>query len=302
MSLFYRIINNQTIPVMEVSQLGWKTDGEYFLPPDEYFERGEFVIHRGCHSIGDWGIITALPRILKENYPGCKVYVTSEKFIENLYGPANSNPQNVWGIWANPYENVRNCFANNPYVDSFVDSFDGEIYHDHFRIKNHLLLNDPLVLQMARFHDIEMGLDSDYVPELYFSDEEVERFEKIRKQYFGDNEYGAFSIRHIQGMNMNGWIDGVEEKLSKYKDLPFMYYCNMDHEFKVNKVLSTEGMDVRLILYLVCHAKVATGMQTGLYDLCSRYTNVDIISAARHERDINEHYLSSIKYTFLQSE
>jgi hypothetical protein len=53
---------------------------------------------------------------------------------------------------------------------------------------------------------------------------------------------------------------------------------------------------------LVCHAKVATGMQTGLYDLCSRYTNVDIISAARHERDINEHYLSSIKYTFLQSE
>lgn len=299
MPLLCRIFNNTIYPVESVDKLGWSTDGDFFYPPDEYFERGEFVIHRGCHSIGDWGIITALPRLLKEHYPGCKVYVTSEKFIETLYGPPSKNPQNVWGVWANPYLNVRNCFNNNPHVDAFIDSFDGEIYHDHFRIKNHLVLNDPLVLQMARFHKIDLGLDSDHIPEVYFSDDEVEQFEKVRREYFGNDEYGAFSIRHVEGMNMNGWIEGVEEKLSKYQNLPFMYYCNLKHEFKANKVLSTDGMNVRLLMYLVCNAKVATGMQTGLYDTCSRYTYVDVISGARHEKDMQEHYLRSINYTFL---
>lgn len=300
MPLFHRIYNNQIYPVAHVDRLGWSTDEEYFLPPDEYFERGEFVIHRGCNSIGDWGIITALPRILKEKYPSCKVYITSENFTERLYGPANANPQNVWGIWSNPYLHVRNCFNNNPYVDAFIDSYDGEIYHDHFRIKNHLLVNDPLVLQMARFHKIEMGLDTDYIPEVYFSDEEIERFEAFRQQYFGNDDYGAFSIRNVDGMNMDGWIDAVQQKLDKYKDLPFMYYCNMNHAFNVNGVLNAHGLDTRLLMYMVCNSKVATGMQTGLYDTCSRYTLVDIISGARREEDVNEHFLSSINYTFLQ--
>ena len=32
----------------------------------------------------------------------------------------------------NPYENGVNVFKNNPYVDGFADSVQGEIFHDQY--------------------------------------------------------------------------------------------------------------------------------------------------------------------------
>lgn len=283
----------------EVQRLGWSTDEEYFVAPEEYIERGEFVIHRACFSIGDWGIISAMPRILKQRYPHCKVYVTSEKFIERLYGPADKNPQNVWGIWANPYLNPGHILSNNPYVDAFIDEFDGEVYHDHFRIRDFKNVNDPLILQMLRFYNINMNMDDDYIPEIYFSDEETERFEKIRQEYFGTSEYGSFSYRHVNNIKTKEKIEHVQNKLDKYKGLPFMYYCDMDHTFDLDQRFNTKGMkDIRLLLYLICNAKVCTGTQTGIYDTCSRYTYVDCMTAQSLE-EIAEHYLPSIHYTFV---
>lgn len=300
MALLYRIYNNRLFPIENVPTLGWSTDAEYPLPPDEYFSRGEFVIHRGCFGIGDWGIITAMPRILKEHYPGCKVYITSEALVETLYGPAEKNPQNVWGMWSSPYQNLRHCFVNNPYVDAFIDTFDGEIYHDHFRIKNHLVLNDPLVLQMLRFHKIDLNLDADYLPEIYFSEQELEEFGAFKKQHFGDDEYGSFSFRYLNEGSMKK-VDYVENMLQKYKGLPFMYFFNTDvgADFTFNKVLNAKGLDVRLLMYMASHAKVCTGTQTGLYDMCCRYTNVDIVASAFKIEDINEHYLPAINYNFV---
>ena len=299
MAIFYRIFNNQIFPIESVDRLGWATNEECFFPPDEYFDKGEFVIHRSCHSIGDWGIISAMPRLLKQHYPGCKVYVTSEKMIESIYGPADKNPQNVWGIWANPYMNVKNVFEHNPYVDAFIDSYDGEVYHDHFRIREFKNQNDPLVLQMLRFHKINLELTDDYVPDIFFSEEEIERFEKIRKQYFGTSDYGSFSYRHVNNIKTQEKILHVQEKLDKYRDLPFMYYCDMDHQFNLDVRFNTKGItDIRLLLYLICHATVCTGTQTGIYDTCSRYTNVDIMTA-QSLAEIGEHYLPSIHYTFV---
>jgi hypothetical protein len=195
--------------------------------------------------------------------------------------------------------NVKNVFLNNPYIDAFIDSFDGEIYHDHFRIRELKNVNDPLVLQMLRFHKIDIGLDGDYVPDIYFSDEEVERFSKIRSQYFGDSEYGSFSYRHANNIKTEEKIAHVQEKLDRYKDLPFMYYCDLNHEFKLDKRFNTQGItDVRMLLYLICNATVCTGTQTGIYDTCSRYTNVDIMTA-QSLSEIAEHYLPSINYTFV---
>lgn len=302
MPVFTRIFNNKIYPVSNVNVLGWSLDDEYLTPPDEYFYKGEFVIHRGCYSIGDWSIISAMPRILKEYYPECKVYVTSEKFAENLYGPAQSNQQNVWGHWSNPYMNVKHVFDNNPYVDNYIDSFDGEIYHDHFRIRDPSNIADPLVLQMLRVHNIFLKMNDDFAPEIYFSDEEIGKFEKFKKDTFGESEYGSFSYR-INFSERDRNIDRltwVQEKLNEYSVLPFMYYFDENEvNFTLNKVLNANGLDVRLLLYLISNAKVATGLQSGVYDACGRYTNVDVLAAAPSIKDMNEHYLPFLNYTFL---
>lgn len=295
MALFYRIINNQLYPVEEVETLGWRLDQEHFLIPDESIERGEFVIHRTCSSIGDWGIISAMPRILKNKYPHAKVYVTSENFMQRVHG----SPNGRWGMWKNPYENIKNVYINNPYVDGFIDRFDGEIYHDHFRIRDPKLINDPLVCQMLRFHGVDITNEIDYIPEIYFSNEEIEKFSEFKKKHFGDGEYGAFSFRWVNNIKLDEKIQFVDERVKQHDGLPFMYYTDLDHDFGMNKVLNADGLDTRLLLFLICNAKICTGTQTGIYDICSRYTNVDIIASSFSFDTIHEHYLPSIKYTFI---
>lgn len=299
MPAFYRIFNNVLYNQGEVEKLGWSLQEDFFEAPDEYIEKREFVIHRSCFSLGDWGIISAMPRILKTHYPDCKVYITSPKFVESIYGPAHTNPQNVWGIWSNPYEHILNVFKYNPYIDDFIDTFDGEIYHDHFRIRDYNNINDPLILQMLRFHKIYLNLDDDYIPELYFSDEEIEKFSKIKTKLFGDSEYGSFSYRHVNNIKTKEKILHVQEKLNKYSHLPFMVYTNIEKEFSLNKVVDSSTIqDVRLLMYLNCNAKVCAGTQTGMYDTCSRYTTTDCLTA-QSINEISEHYLPSVNYTFV---
>ena len=302
MSVFQRIFNNQIHYISNVDRLGWSLDEEYLTPPDGYISNGEFVIHRGCYSIGDWSIISAMPRILKEHYPKCKVYVTSENFAEKMYGPIEFNKQNVWGHWKNPYLNVRHVFDNNPYVDGYIDSYEGEIYHDHFRIRDPQNEADPLILQMLRWHGIFLTLEDDFAPELYFSDEEKQQFEEFKQNIFGKSEYGSFSYRvnFPERDYKSHRLEWVQRKLDEYNDLPFMYYFDDSvFNFNLNKVLTANGLDVRLILYLICNSKVVTGLQSGVYDACGRYTDIKVLAAASSIAGMNEHYLPSIKYTFL---
>ena len=66
--IFWRIVDNQVLPIGEVETLGFE-ESEGMRIPDEYLNGQEFVIMRGCHGIGDYGIISAMPRLLKEKYP-----------------------------------------------------------------------------------------------------------------------------------------------------------------------------------------------------------------------------------------
>ena len=117
--IFWRIINDKLHPIDDVKKLGFNISDPSYIP-DEYLEKQEFVVMRTCHGLGDWGIVSALPRLLKEKYPDCKVYIPSKKFIKNTFG-IDSNMMNV-------------VFENNPYVDEFKDNIDDEIFHDHYRI------------------------------------------------------------------------------------------------------------------------------------------------------------------------
>ena len=127
--IFWRILDNKLHSVGEVEQLGFeKTEG--LRIPDEYLEKQEFVIMRTCHDIGDWGILASMPRLLKQKYPNCKVYLPSSKLLKKLFGQYEQN----WSNWGNPFINVNNVFDNNPYVDGYKDFIEGEVFHDHYRV------------------------------------------------------------------------------------------------------------------------------------------------------------------------
>ena len=76
--IFWRITDNKVLPVGEVKTLGFE-ECEGMRIPDEYLQEQEFVIMRGCHGIGDYGIISAMPRLLKEKYPNLSHRITYTK-------------------------------------------------------------------------------------------------------------------------------------------------------------------------------------------------------------------------------
>ena len=107
-----------------------------------------FTICRSCLGIGDWGVISSMPRLLKEKYPNCVVQIPSEKLLKSLLEPFAAE----WlRSWKNPYKTMEYIFRNNPYVDAFVDSVSDEIFHDHYRIYNPKKSEIPLVEQMLDF-------------------------------------------------------------------------------------------------------------------------------------------------------
>ena len=114
--VFWRIIDNQLYSVGEVDKLGFDISEQTYIP-DEYLEKQEFMVMRTAHGIGDWGIISAMPRLLKQKYPNCKVYAPSKSLLKRLFGESHNNAEVI--------------FENNPYVDEFVDSVEGDVFHDH---------------------------------------------------------------------------------------------------------------------------------------------------------------------------
>ena len=49
-----------------MEKLGFE-ESEGLRIPDEYLEKQEFIIMRTCFGLGDWGIISSLPKLLKQN-------------------------------------------------------------------------------------------------------------------------------------------------------------------------------------------------------------------------------------------
>jgi len=133
--IFWRIVDNQLHSVKETEHLGFEKS-EGLRIPDEYLDKQEFMVMRTCHGIGDWGILSAMPRLLKEKYPNCKVYIPTKKLLKKLFGQDHNN--------------VRVVFGNNPYVDGFVDELDGEVFHDHYRIYDKDNTDIPLLRFTAR--------------------------------------------------------------------------------------------------------------------------------------------------------
>ena len=264
----WRIVDNKLYPINEVENLGFEKS-ERLRIPDEYLDTREFMVMRTCHGIGDWGIISAMPRLLKEKYPDCKVYVPTKKLLKKLYGQDHNN--------------VHVIFDNNPYVDEFVDEIDGDVFHDHYRIYNKDNTDISLVIQMLKFWQFMDKEVEDSQPELYWSDEEQEFGDKIIEKYVDDKKFGCLLVSDRFGTQYGKYHQEsydkdteVMSKVLKDNPLPYFYYTlkpikKTPFDF-IDKSLDMRYIDLRIQLYIKSKAKVNVANQCGTNHLMVRYS------------------------------
>ena len=267
--LFWRLVDNKLYGVNHVDNLGFE-ESEGFRIPDEYLEKQEFVVMRTAHGIGDWGIMSAMPRLLKQKYPESKVYLPTPKLLNDLFKEYAGH----WSVWNNPFDNVKTIFDNNPYVDGYKDEIVGEVFHDHYRIYNKDKTDIPLLEQILKFWQFEPDELSDSQPELYFSKEEQKIGDEIINEYTDDN-FGVLLISDRYNFTDDNMIKDV---LDMDKDLPYFYYSPVplkETSFDyINKVLNLRHMDMRTQLYIRSKAKLNVGNQSGALQLVVRDSKV----------------------------
>ena len=265
--IFYRILDNVLYHVEETKNLGFEKSEGYRIP-DEYLDNQKFTIMRTANGIGDWGIISAMPRLLKQKYPNCRVYVPSEKLMGKLFGVES--------------DITRNIFSNNPYVDKFKDYILGEVFHDHYRVYDKSNPNIPLIKQMLTFWQFSEDEMKDSQPELYWSDEEKLLGNSIIKKYVGDEDFGCLLISDRFGTQYGKYdkksYDNDYTKtnnLLESNNLPYFYwsYKHLDDiGFKINKALDMKHMNLRLQLYIKSKARVNISNQCGANHMVVRYS------------------------------
>tara|TARA_B100000131_G_scaffold63834_1_gene60179 strand:- start:7532 stop:8971 length:1440 start_codon:yes stop_codon:yes gene_type:complete len=265
--IFWRIVDNKLHQVKETDTLGFEKS-EGLVIPDEYLDTKEFMVMRTAHGIGDWGIISAMPRLLKMKYPDCKVYVPTVNLLEKLFGEYVG----MWSAWSNPFVNVENVFKHNPYVDDFVDSYDGEVFHDHYRIYDQNYSDIPLVEQMLKFWQFEEDECKDSNPEIYFSDDEIEMGNKIIAEHT-DGEFGCLLISDRYDYSMDRLIEGAIDS-----NLKHFYWTERPIEQTsfnfINRALDMRNIPVKIQLYIKSRAKYNVGNQCGTSQLVVRYSDV----------------------------
>ena len=273
--IFWRVLDNQLYNVGEVNRLGFE-ESEGLRIPDEYLDKLQFMVMRGAQGLGDWGIVSAMPRLLKQKYPTCKVYIPSPLFLSNLFNQPNES------TWQNPYENVYNIFRANPHIDGFKDFMLGEVFHDHYRIYDKNKKDIPLIKQMLKFWQFNDDEIKDYHPDLYFTKEEKQFGNEIIKEFLGDKEFAGLLITNRFESQGGRYDEKTNRKLmkmllDKFSDLPFVYWTykkpkEIDISFK--KGFDLRNVPTRIQLYIRTKAKINIGTHCGFLDCVSRYSKV----------------------------
>jgi hypothetical protein len=216
-----------------------------------------------------------MPRLLKEKYPDCKVYVPTKKLLRKLFGQDHNN--------------VHVIFDNNPYVDELVDEIDGEVFHDHYRIYDNDNTDISLVKQMLEFWQFTEEEMNDCVPELYWTDEEKKLGDDIIHEAADDNEFACLLVSDRFGQDDKIFNSKTFQKhhekltvLLHQNDYPYFYWSYKPIEelgFIFDKRLDMRHMDIRIQLYIKSKAKVNVGIQCGTTQCIVRYS--DCISIQR---------------------
>ena len=267
--IFWRIVNDNLYNTNSVDTLGFeKSDPSYI--PDEYLEKQIFTICRTCLGIGDWGVISAMPRLLKEKYPNCTVQIPSEKLLKSLF---ESHASEWLKSWKNPYQTMEYVFRNNPYVDAFVDTAVDEIFHDHYRIYDPDQSEIPLVEQMLDFWQFTPEEYEDSSPELYFTDEERQVGDAIIKDR-APNGFGTLLLSNRFQIDRDK--DFINEVLAKHR-VPYFYWVSdpaLKSLFDTDYAFDLRHVSIRVQMYIKTQATLVVGNQSGADSMFPRYTKV----------------------------
>lgn len=292
---WFRILDNKIYGGNDVPLVGFPNNEDYPILADPE----KVLIFRTALGVGDWVMLESLPKVIKEYYPNCKVYLPSPKMIAETFGPMMQN----WASWGDVARTVELVFANNPYVDGYVDSWEGEVYSDHYRIYDPTNWKTPLVRQMARFYDIPDDHEIDYTPQIYFDHIELVSGTKLMMDNFGMS--GGFNFLHLSNRNTEEDTTLLLEyiKKNKFHQSPFVYYYAGDIKQTVFKGLDlrwniADVSDPRMQFFIKSHAMNVIGNQTGATDVICGRTKVHSL---HHSEKLEEtfrvgNYLPPITY------
>ena len=286
--IFWRIIDNKLHAIKDTENLGFE-ESEGLRIPDEYLKEKKFMVLRASDGIGDWGIISAIPRLLKQKFPDCQVLVPTKSYLKNLFGKDHNN--------------VHVIFNNNPYVDEFVDEVSGEVFHDHYRIYDKNKTDIPLAKQMLKFWQFSDNEMSDCQPEMYWSDEEKEFGDKIINRYV-DGDFGfllvskrfgtQFGKHHQESYDKD---KKVMTKVLKDNPLPYFYWTHKplrQTEFSfIDSALDMRNIDLRIQLYIKSKAKINLANQCGVNHSIVRYSKC---YESQRQFPISHNFISGVNY------
>ncbi len=274
MAIFFRINNNVLSSAGDVKRLGFNSKNPSYIP-DDYLNQKEFIIMRTCHGIGDWCIISGLPRLLKKKYPDCKVYIPSGIMLKNIFG----NMLNNWGYGTYDCSQItHDIFQNNPYIDGFINSFKGEIFHDHYRIYDENIDEIPLTEQILKFWQFKENEYLDSTPDIYFSKEEKLFGNKILGSY---KNFGYIGVSSTYGSTANTQV--LIDKIKEYDNITWFYYGEQpieetDLNFIKNSIaVKPMNLNIRQQMYLRCQAKVNVGNETGMTLWGAKYSDTYVL-------------------------
>tara|TARA_R100000773_G_C4218230_1_gene116723 strand:- start:643 stop:1572 length:930 start_codon:yes stop_codon:yes gene_type:complete len=275
MKTFFRILNNKLYGIPS-ENIGFPVTNPSYIP-DDYLENGEFVVMRTCHGIGDWCIISAMPRLLKEKYPNCKVYIPNSNMLKTIFGDMLNN----WGYGTFDSSTISEVvFNNNPFVDEFIDGYNGEIFHDHYRIFDENNDKISLTKQMMtfwQFNDEEM---IDTSPDFYPTKDECE----TTSLFLLDNKISKYSYISVSSTfgntaESNLLIDKIKQV---DEDMRWLYYGeaplkNTSLNFLDAIELKDLNFSIREQQTLKINAEYNFGNETGMNLWTPKYSKTYVI-------------------------
>jgi len=279
MKTFFRIFDDK-LHGIQTDEIGFSSIDPSYIP-DEVLERQRFMVMRTCHGLGDWVLLSAIPRLLKGKYPNCKVYVPSKKLLKKIFG----DMLNTWGYGTFDASTISEIvFENNPYVDDIVDEFNDEIFHDHYKIFD--IDNDEISLaeQMLRFWqftDAEI-LSSDFTPDFYPTDSERVFLKQFVSHHKLNYNYSYISVSStFEGTaEPDVLLDKIKEKDSD--DMKWLYYGEVPLDNSMLNFLDAVevrnlNLNIRQQQMLKVNAKYNFGNETGMNLWTPKYSDTYVL-------------------------
>ena len=276
MKTFFRIFDNKLYGIQR-ENIGFSVNDAMYIP-DEYLENKKFMVMRTCHGIGDWVLLSGMPRLLKEKYSDCKVYVPSSVMLKKIFGEMLNN----WGYGTFDASKISEIvFESNPYVDGFVDESDGEIFHDHYKIFDESNDKVPLLKQMLMFWQFKDDEMLDTTPDFYPNENEKEWIKRFTQRWELDKySYISVSSTFENTSDSNILIEQIKRK--DFGDMKWLYYGEVPlDKSPLNFLDAVEIKELNLSIreqqYLKVNAKYNFGNETGMNLWTPKYSETYVI-------------------------